>query len=108
LCGTRLAVVDYIAANGVHYKLRCLACRRLSRTALPQRLLDYAAKAQAPAVRSASASVPGFLCEHCDGAGVETHNSAPRSPFHDYKAWPTVQLCLACDALWHEVMRAGA
>ena len=109
LCGAPLAVVAYIVANGVrHYKLRCLACRRLSRTSLPQRLLDYATIAQAPAVRSASASEPEFFCEHCGGAGVETHHWAPRGLFLDYNTWPTAQLCPACHALWHEVMRAGA
>jgi hypothetical protein len=109
LCGAPLAVVAYIVANGVrHYKLRCLACRRLSRTSLPQRLLDTATSAQAPAVRSASASGPGLFCEHCAAAGVETHHWAPRSLFLDYNTWPTGQLCPSCHALWHEVMRAGA
>ena len=109
LCGAPLAVVAYIVANGVrHYKLCCLACQRLSRTSLPQRFLDYAIMAQAPAVRSASASEPGFFCEHCGGAGVETHHWAPRNLFRDYNAWPTAQLCPACHALWRDVMRAGA
>jgi hypothetical protein len=104
-----LTVAAYIVANGVrHYKLRCLACQRLSRTSLAQRLLDHATMAQAPAVRSASASEPGFLCEHCGAADVETHHWAPRSLFHDYKTWPTAQLCPACHALWHDVMRVGA
>ena len=109
LCGAPLAVVAYIVANCVrHYKLRCLACRRLSRTSLPQRLLNYGIMAQAPAVRSASASEPGFFCEHCGAPGVETHHWAPRSLFRDYNAWSTAQLCPACHALWHDVMRAGA
>ena len=109
LCGAPLAVVAYIVANGVrHYKLRCLACQRLSRTSLAQRLLDYAIMAQAPAVRSANASEPGSLCEHCGAPGVETHHWAPRSLFRDHNAWPTAQLCPACHALWHDVMRAGA
>ena len=109
LCGARLAVVAYIVANGVrHYKLRCFACQRLSRTSFPQRLLGYETMAQAPAVRSASASDPGFFCEHCGTAGVETHHWAPRNLFRDYNAWPTAQLCPACHALWHDVMRAGA
>jgi hypothetical protein len=104
-----LIVVAYIVANGVrHYKLRCLACQRLSRTSLPQRLLDSATTTQAPAMRSASASEPGFFCEHCGAAGVQTHHWAPRTLFHDYNAWPTTQLCPACHALWHDVMRAGA
>jgi hypothetical protein len=109
LCAAKLTVVAYIAVNGArHYKLRCLACQGLSRTSLPLRLLDYPIMAQAPAVRSASASGPGFFCEHCGAAGVETHHWAPRSLFHDYNIWPTAQLCRACHALWHEVMRAGA
>jgi hypothetical protein len=109
LCGAGLTVVAYIVANGVrHYKLRCLACQRLSRMSLPQRILDCVTMAQAPAVRSASASEPGFLCERCGAAGVETHHWAPRSLFRDFNAWPTAQLCPACHALWHEVMRAGA
>jgi hypothetical protein len=109
LCAAKLTVVAYIAMNGArHYKLRCLACQRLSRTSLSRRLLDYTIVAETPAVRSASASEPGFLCEHCWGAGVETHHWAPRSLFRDYNAWPTAQLCPACHALWHNVMRAGA
>lgn len=109
LCGARLTVVAYIVANGVrHCKLRCLACERLSRTSLPRRLLDYTTVAQGPAVRSASASQPRFFCEHCGAAGAETHYWAARSLFHDYNTWPTAQLCPACPALWHEVMRAGA
>jgi hypothetical protein len=108
LCGAPLAVVAYIVATGVrHYKLRCLACHRLSRTSLPLRLLDCATMAQAPAVRSASASEPGFFCEHCGAPGVEAHHWAPRSLFRDYNTWPTAQLCKACHALWHDVMRAG-
>jgi hypothetical protein len=104
-----LTLVAYIVANGDHhYKLRCLACQRLSRTSLPQRLLDYTIIAQAPAVRSASASEPGFLFEHGGAAGVETHHWAPQNLFRDYNAWPTAQLCPACHALWHEVMSAGA
>ena len=111
LCGARLTVVAYIVANGVrHFRLRCHACRRLSRTSLPLRLLDYPimAQAQAPAVRSASASEPGSFCEHCGVADVETHHWAPQSLFRDYNTWPTAQLCPACHALWHNVMRAGA
>jgi hypothetical protein len=109
LCGARLTVVAYIVANGVrHYRLRCLACQRLSRSSLPQRLLDYTIIAQAPALRSASASEPGFFCEHCGAAGVETHHWAPQNLFRDYNAWPTAQLCPDCHALWHEVMSAGA
>ena len=109
LCGARLAVVAYLVASGAcHYKLRCLACQRLSRTSLPQRLLDYTIIAQASAVRSASASEPGFFCEHCGAAGVETHHWAPQNLFRDYNAWPTAQLCPDCHALWHEVMSAGA
>ena len=74
LCGARLTVVAYLVANcGRQYRLRCLACQRLSRTSLPQRLLDDATMGQAPAVRSASASELGFFCEHCGAAGVETH-----------------------------------
>jgi hypothetical protein len=108
-CTARLTVVAYIVANGVrHYKLRCLACQRLSRTSLPQRLLDCAIMEQAPPVRSASASEPGFFCEHCGDPGVETHHWAPRSLFPDFNAWPTAQLCPACRALWRDVMRAGA
>jgi hypothetical protein len=84
-CSARLTVVAYIVANGSrHYRLRCLACQRLSRTSLPQRLLDYATMAQAPEVRSASASQSGFFCEHCGAAGVETHHWAPQNLFHDY------------------------
>ena len=80
LCSAGLTVVAYIVANGArHHKLRCLACQRLSRTSLPQRLLDYTIMAEAPAVRSASASEPAFFCEHCGAAGVETHHWAPRS-----------------------------
>ena len=109
LCDAKLTVVPCLVFNGVrHYKLRCLACQRLSRASLPQRLLDYLTMAQAPAVRSASASEPRFFCEHCGAAGVETHHWAPRSLFRDYNTWPTAQLCTACHALWHEVMRAGA
>jgi hypothetical protein len=108
-CGARLTVVAYIVANGArHYRLRCLACRRLSRTSLPRRLSEYAIVAETPAVRSASASEPGFFCEHCGAAGVETHHWAPRSLFLDYNAWPTAQLCHACHALWRHVMRAGS
>jgi hypothetical protein len=108
LCSAGLTVVAYIVANGArHYKLRCLACQRLSRTSLPQRLLDYTIMAETPAVRSVSASEPGFFCEHCGAAGVETHHWAPRSLFRDYNTWPTAQLCPACRALWHDVMRAG-
>jgi hypothetical protein len=108
-CSARLTVAAYIAVNGVrHYKLRCLACQRLSRTSLPLRLLDYPIMAETPAVRSASASGPGRLCEHCGVAGVETHHWAPRSLFPDYNAWPTAQLCTDCHALWHDVMRAGS
>ena len=59
-------------------------------------------------MRSASASEPGFFCEHCGAAGVETHYWAPRNLFRDYNAWPTAQLCPDCHALWHDVMRAGA
>jgi len=107
LCGAPLAVVAYIVANGVrHYKLRCLACQRLSRTSLPQRLLDYAIMAQAPAVRSANASEPGFFCERCGGTGVETHHWAPRSLSPDYDTWPTAQF--ACHTLWHDVKHAEA
>jgi hypothetical protein len=109
LCGARLTVVAYLVANGArHYRLRCLACQRLSRTSLPQRLLDDATMAQAPAVRSATASEPGFFCEHCGAAGADTHHWAPRSLFRDYHTWSTAQLCPACHALWHDVMRAGA
>jgi hypothetical protein len=109
LCGARLTVVAFLVANGDrHYKLRCLACHRLSRMSLPQRLLDSAAMAQAVAVRSASASEPGFLCEHCGGAWVETHHWAPRNLFHDHNSWSMAQLYPACHALWHDVMRAGA
>jgi hypothetical protein len=108
LCNARLTVVAYVVANGVrHFRLRCLGCQRLSRTSLPQRLLD-ATVAQAPTLRSASASEPRFFCEHCGAPGVETHHWAPRSLFRDYSTWPTAQLCPACHALWHEVMRAGA
>src|ERR1700722_14563407 len=40
-CAARLTVVAYLVANCArHYRLRCLACQRLSRTSLPQRLLD--------------------------------------------------------------------
>jgi hypothetical protein len=79
LCGAPLAVVAYIVANGVrHYKLRCHACQRLSRTSLPQRLLDYAIMVQAPAVRSANASEPGFFCEHVHSAGTRTAGRARR------------------------------
>jgi hypothetical protein len=109
LCNARLTVVAYIVANGVrHYRLRCIGCQRLSRTSLPQRLLDYPTMAQVAVVGSATASEPGFFCEHCGDAGVETHHWAPRSLFRDYNAWPTAQLCPACHALWHDVMRAGA
>jgi hypothetical protein len=105
LCGARLAVVACIVANGVlHHGLRC--CQRLPRTSLPLRLLD-ATVALAPAVRSASASEPGFFCEHCGAPGAETHHWAPRSLFLDYDTWPTAHLCSACHALWHNVMRAG-
>jgi hypothetical protein len=108
LCNARLTVVAYVVANGVrHFRLRCLGCQRLSRTSLPQRLLD-ATVAQAPTLRSASASEPRFFCEHCGAPGVETPHWAPRSLFRDYSTWPTAQLCPACHALWHEVMRAGA
>ena len=104
-----MTVVAYIVADGVrHYRLRCLACGRLSGTPLPQRLLDYAIAAQAPVVCSTGASQPGFLCEHCGAAGVETHHWAPRSLFLDYNTWPTAQLCPACQALWHNIMRASA
>jgi hypothetical protein len=109
LCNARLTVVAYVVANSVRpFRLRCLGCQRLSRTSLPQRLLDFPTMAQAPAVRSASASEPGFFCEHCGAAGVETHHWAPKSLFRDYNTWPTAQLCPACHALWHDVMRAGA
>jgi hypothetical protein len=108
-CSERLTVIAYIVANGArHYKLRCLACHRLSRTSLPQRLLDDPIVAQTPAVRSTGASQPGFLCEHRGAAGVETHHWAPKSLFRDFNAWPTAKLCPACHALWHEVMRLGA
>jgi hypothetical protein len=108
-CSARLTVVAYIIASGAgHYRLRCLACQRLSRTSLPQRLLSCATSAEAPIVRSATAAEPGFFCEHCGAAGVETHHWAPRSLFLDYNAWPTAQLCHACHALWHHVMRAGS
>jgi hypothetical protein len=107
LCGARLIVVAYIVAGCVrHYKLRCLACQRLSRTSLAQRLLDYATLAQAPAARSASASEPGFFCERCGGTGVETHHWAPRSLSPDYDTWPTAQF--ACHTLWHDVKHAEA
>jgi hypothetical protein len=109
LCAAKLTVVAYIAVNGArHYKLRCHACRRLSRTSLPLRLLDYPIMAQAPAVRSASASEPRFFSEHWGAADVETHHWAPQSLFHDYNTWPTAQLCPACRAVWHNIMRAGA
>jgi hypothetical protein len=108
-CSAQLTVVTYIVASGArHYRLRCLACQRLSRTSLPQRLLNCATSAEAPIVRGASASERGFFCEHCGAAGVETHHWAPRSLFLDYNAWPTAQLCHACHALWRHVMRAGS
>ena len=108
-CSARSTVVAYIVGNGArHYKLRCLGCQRLSRTSLPRRLLDYTTVAQAPEVRSASASQPRFFCEHCGAAGAETHYWAPRSLFHDYNTWHRAQLCPASHALWHEVMCAGA
>jgi hypothetical protein len=108
-CGAQLTVVAYIVASGArHYRLRCLACQRMSRTSLPQRLLDGTIIAETPAVLSASASQPDMFCEHCGGAGVETHHWAPRSLFRDYHTWPTTKLCPACHALWHEVMRVGA
>jgi hypothetical protein len=57
LCDARLTVVACLVFNGArHNKLRCLGCQRLSRTSLPQRLLDYPTMAQALSVRSASAS----------------------------------------------------
>lgn len=103
----RLAVVAYIVVNGArHYKLRCLACQRMSRASLPQCLSDYTIRAETPAVRSASASDPGFFCEHCGAAGVETHHWAPRSLFRDFNTWPTA--CPARHALLHEAMRAGS
>jgi hypothetical protein len=109
LCGARWTVVAYIIANGVrHYKLGCLACPRLSRTSLPRRLLDCGTMAQAPAVHSASASEPKFFYEYCGRADVETHRWAPRSLFRTYDGRPTAQLCPACHALCHNVMRAGA
>ena len=109
LCGAQLTVAAYIVPNGVRsYKLPCLACQRRSRTSLPLRLLDYAIMAQAPAVRSASASEPRFFCEHCGAACVETRHWAPPSLFRDHDTWPTAQLCPACHALWHKVLRAGA
>src|ERR1700733_6090998 len=108
-CNGRLTVVAYIVASGArHYKLRCLAWRRLSRTSLPQHLLDYTIVAETPEVRSASASEPGFFCEHCGAAGVETHHWAPKGLFRDYQTWPTAKLCPPCHTLWHEVMRVGA
>jgi hypothetical protein len=108
-CNTRLTVVAYIVASGArHYRLRCLAWYRLSRTSLPQRLLDDTIVAQTPAVWSAGASKPGFLCEHCGAAGLETHHWAPKSLFRDYHTWPTAKLCPACHTLWHEVMRSAA
>jgi hypothetical protein len=101
-----LTVVAYIVANGVrYYELRGHACQRPSGTSLPQRFLDHATMAQAPAVCSATASEPGF-CR--DAAGAETHHWAPRSLFHNYNTWPTAQLCPSCHALWHGVMRADA
>ena len=102
LCPAPLTVVAYIVANRArHNKLRSVTCQRLSRTSLPQRLLDYTIMEETPAVRRASASEPGFFCEHCGGAGV-----VPRSLLRDCHTWPTAQLCSACHALWH-VMRAG-
>jgi hypothetical protein len=109
LSGAQLTVVAYVVTNGVrHCKLRCLACQRLSRTSLPQRLLDYPTMAQAPAMLGVSPSQPGFFCDHCGGADVETHHRAPRSLFPDYNAWPTAQLCPTRHALRHDVVRAGA
>ena len=108
-CSARLTVVAYIVVSGARqYKLRCLAWQRMSRTSLPQRLLDDTIVADTPAVRSASASEPGFFCEHCGVTGVETHHWAPQSLFRDYQTWPTAKLCPACHTLWHEVMRVGA
>jgi hypothetical protein len=108
-CSARLTVVAYIVGNSTrHYKLRCLACHRLSRTSLPQRLLDETIVAETSAVRSASASELGFFCEHCGAAGVERHHGAPQSLFRDFNAWPMAKLCPACHALWHEVLRLGA
>jgi hypothetical protein len=108
-CGAGLTVVAYIVANGAcHYRLRCLACQRPSRTSLPQRLLDDTIIAETPAVRSAGTSKPGLLCEHCGAAGVETHHWAPQGLFRDFDTRPTAKLCPACHALWHEVMRIGA
>ena len=109
-CNTRLTVVAYIVASGArHYRLRCTACQRLSRTSLPQRLLDYSVVAETPAVWSASASEPGFFCEHCGAAGVETHHWAPQNLFRDFNTWPTAKLCPACHALWHDRhSRAGS
>jgi hypothetical protein len=78
------------------------------RKSLPQRLLDYAIMAEAATVCSASASEPGFFCEHCAADGVETHHWAPQSLFHDGNAWPTAHLCPACHAVWNDVMRAGS
>jgi hypothetical protein len=104
-CSARLTVV----ANGARqYRLRCPACQRLSRTSLSQHLLDHAVTAQTPVVRIAGASQPGFFCEHCGAAGVEKHHCAPQRLFCDINAWPTAQLCPACNTRWHEVMRLGA
>jgi hypothetical protein len=65
LCNARPAVVVCLVANRVrHYKPRGLGCQRFSRMSLPQRLLDHRTVAKAPEAR-ASASEPGFFCEHC-------------------------------------------
>ncbi|HZZ24027.1 MAG TPA: hypothetical protein VFE60_16235 [Roseiarcus sp.] len=94
--------------NGTHhYNLRCLACQRLSRTSLPERLLDYPMVAETPATRTVSVSEPKFFCEHCGAAGVETHHWAPQNLIRDYNTWPTAPLCATCPALWQDVMRAG-
>jgi hypothetical protein len=82
--------------------------RRTSRTSLAYSFLDHATVAQAPAVRSAGVSESEFLGKYCGAAGSGTGHWAPQSIFRDYNAWPTAQLCPACHALWHNVMRAGA
>jgi hypothetical protein len=108
-CSSRLTVVAFIVANAARqYKLRCLACQRMSRTSLPQRLSDYTIVAETPAVRSASASETGFFCEHCGAAGVETHHWAPKSLSRDCHTGPTAHLFPACHTLWHDVMRVAA
>jgi hypothetical protein len=104
LRGARSTVAAYV----VSYKLRCVACQPQSRASFPQRLLDYATLAQAPAARSGAVSEPGFFCEPCGAGDVEAHQWAPRSLFRIHNNGPTAQSRPACHARRREVMRGGA